>query len=120
MIILHRGTDAHGTEHIGYAIRRNGACYIIDLQGREFRVIGNTVVPIFDEDTEYKLENYPDVFTRTTIYDLHNRNIHTIKDLLGMTDQEIKGLYGVGPSRFEKIMNLLSNYRTPEDEAVDM
>ena len=119
MVVLHRGTDAQYKTHVGYVVRRQGAYYIIDLQGAEHRVRGTTVVPILDEMPEEKLEDYPEAFNRVIIAGLHNQGIYTVRDLLQLTPEEIRKLFGVGAYRYKKIMEILEKYKMEHDPNID-
>lgn len=110
MVILHKGKDLYGIMRTGYVVFQNQKYFIIDLQDRKFEVEKTTISPIIDENAEYMLDNFPDIFGFSLLNALKNKGVYTIKDLIGMSDDDLLNTRGVGVVKFGRIKDLLDKY----------
>lgn len=110
MVVLHKGKDLYGIEHTGYIICMKKKYYILDIHEHTYEVDKNTITPIIGENTEYMLDNFPDIFGKSLLNAFKNQNIFTLSDLKNMSDRDLLNTRGIGVIKLTRIKELLYQY----------
>lgn len=104
MIMLHSGVSKEdGRTVVGYAVRRDGCCFIVLETGPYIKVEPETVLPY---RTFHYIEDYLN-FSEQILQEIHSKGAYFLEDLARWSTKELKQIPGIGKVRLEYIQRVI-------------